>query len=91
MTTPVQNQPYSSGFLECILSMPNASSGQSILFGGTIIRHAYCEKVDIKTIGNATSMQNMFQNCLYLQSVPLFNTSNATSIVTGKQIGRAHV
>ena len=81
VTTPVQNQAYSSGFLECILSMPNASSGNSITFGGgTTIRHAYCEKVDIKTIGNATSMQNMFYNCISLQSVPLFNTINVTNM-----------
>ena len=81
VTTPVQNQAYSSGFLECILSMPNASSGLSITFGGTTtIRHAYCEKVDIKTIGNATSMSNMFQNCVSLQSVPLFNTTNVTNM-----------
>ena len=53
VTTPAKNLAYSSGFLECILSMPNASSGQGITFGGTTIRHAYCEKVDIKTIGNA--------------------------------------
>ena len=82
VTTPAQNQAYSSGFLECILSMPNASSGGSIIFGGvTIIRHAYCEKVDIKTIGNATIMQSMFQNCYSLQSVPLFNTQNVTNMV----------
>ena len=56
--------------------MPNASSGQSIILGGTTIRHAYCEKVDIKTIGNATSMTTMFSNCSSLQSVPLFNTTN---------------
>ena len=80
VTTPVQNQAYSSGFLECILSMPNASSGQSITFGGTTIRHAYCEKVDIKTIGNATSIPNMFNGCISLQSVPLFNTINVTGI-----------
>ena len=80
-TSPAQNQAYSSGFLECILSMPNASVGGSITFGGTTIRHAYCEKVDIKTIGNATSMVNMFNNCFSLQSVPLFNTVNATSMV----------
>ena len=81
VTTPVQNQAYSSGFLECILSMPNASSGGSITFGGGInIRHAYCEKVDIKTIGNATNMVNMFNGCFSLQSVPLFNTSNVTSM-----------
>lgn len=80
VTTPVQNQAYSSGFLECILSMPNASVGGSITFGGTTIRHTYCEKVDIKTIGNATSMQNMFTNCYSLQSVPLFNTINVTNM-----------
>ena len=80
VTTPVQNQAYSSGFLDCILSMPNASSGQSITFGGTTIRHSYCEKVDIKTIGNVTSMLNMFQSCYSLKSVPLFNTANVTSM-----------
>ena len=79
VTTPVQNQAYSSGFLDCILSMPNASTGQSITFGGTNIRHSYCEKVDIKTIGNVTGMVNMFQNCVSLKSVPLFNTANVTS------------
>ena len=82
VTTPVQNQAYSSGFLECILSMPNASVGQSIIFGGTTIRHTYCEKVDIKTIGNATSMQSMFERCYSLQSVPLFNTINVTSMTS---------
>ena len=80
VTTPVQNQAYSSGFLECILSMPNAISGLSITFGGTTIRHSYCEKVDVKTIGNATNMGGMFQNCYSLQSVPLFNTINVTSM-----------
>ena len=82
VTTPAQNQAYSSGFLDCILSMPNASSGGSITFGGgTTIRHSYCEKVDIKTIGNATNMQQMFSNCYSLQSVPLFNTQNVTNMI----------
>ena len=80
VTTPIQNQAYSSGFLECILSMPNASSGQSITFGGSDVRHTYCEKVDIKTIGNARSMYAMFYNCYSLQSVPLFNTTNVTNM-----------
>ena len=82
VTTPAQNQAYSSGFLECILSMPNASSGQSIIFGGTTIRHTYCEKVDIKTIGNATNMSFMFRFCYSLQSVPLFNTINVTNMAS---------
>ena len=77
VTTPAQNQIYSSGFLECILSMPNATG---ITFGGFTIRHAYCEKVDIKTIVNATSMVNMFNGCSSLKSVPLFNTINVTNM-----------
>ena len=80
VTTPAQNQPYSSRFLDCILSMPNASSGQSIIFGGGTIRHSYCEKVDIKTIGGVTNMNNMFQNCYSLQSVPLFDTQKVTNM-----------
>src|SRR5574343_404830 len=80
VTTPVQNQAYSSGFLECILSMPNASVGGSITFGGFTIRHSYCEKVDIKTIGNVTNLVNLFYDCVSLQSVPLFNTTNVTNM-----------
>ncbi len=80
VTTPAQNQPYSSGFLDCILSMPNASSGRSIALGDSYIRHAYCERVDIKTIGNATNLSYMFYNFYSLQSVPLFNTANVTNM-----------
>jgi hypothetical protein len=75
-----QNQNYATGFLDCILSMPNASSGQSIIFGGTTIRHAYCERVNVLTIGACTSMLNMFTNCSSLVSVPLFNTTNITTM-----------
>ena len=77
VTTPAQNQAYASGFLDCILSMPNATS---ITFGGTTIRHSYVERFDVKTIGNVTSMQQMFFSCTSLQSVPLFNTQNVTSM-----------
>ena len=77
VTTPAQNRTYSTGFLDCILSMPNASS---ITFGGTTVRHSYVERFDVKTIGNVTSMSNMFTYCYSLQSVPLFNTQNVTSM-----------
>ena len=74
-TSPAQNQVYATGFLDCILSMPNATS---ITFGWTTIRHSYVERFDVKTIGNVTSMVSMFNNCHSLQSVPLFNTQNVT-------------
>ena len=77
VTTPAQNQVYATGFLDCILSMPN---GSYITFGGATIRHSYVERFDVKTIGSVTSMVNMFSNCHSLQSVPLFNTQNVTSM-----------
>ncbi len=80
VTSPVQNQAYSTGFLDCILSMPNASSGASIILGGTTVRHSYCERFDIKTIGGSTNTSNLFLNCFSLQSVPLFNTSAVTNM-----------
>jgi len=84
-TTPVQNQSYSTGFLDCILSMPNASSGESILFGGTTVRHSYVERFDVKTIGGCTAIgsnvnRGLFLNCFSLQSVPLFDTSGVNSM-----------
>ena len=80
VTTPAQNQVYATGFLDCILSMPNANAGQSITFGGVTIRHSYVERFDVKTIGNVTNTNFMFQGCLSLQSVPLFNTQNVTGM-----------
>ena len=77
VTTPAQNQVYATGFLDCILSMPNATS---IIFGGTTIRHSYVERFDVKTIGNVTNMSSMFASCSSLQSVPLFNTQNVTAM-----------
>jgi surface protein len=79
-TTPTISISYITGFLDCILSMPNANTGQSIIFGGTTTPHRLCQRVDIKTIGNATSMLNMFIGCFSLQSLPLFDTSNVTNM-----------
>jgi surface protein len=79
-TTPTIAFPYSSGFLDCILSMPYANTGRSITFGDTTIIHAMVERFDVKTIGNATSLQDMFQNCYSLQELPLFDTSNITNM-----------
>jgi surface protein len=80
VTVPAQNQAYSTGFLDCILSMPNSNTGQSIIFGGTTVRHAYVERFNVLTIGAATSMADMFRLCNSLQSLPLFNTANVTTM-----------
>lgn len=84
VTIPVQNQAYSTGFLDCILSMPNASVGRSITIGanlGTVVvTHAFIERFDIKTIGSTNDCYSLFQNLSSLQSVPLFNTQNVTRL-----------
>jgi hypothetical protein len=85
-TVPSQTTSYSTGFLDCILSMPNASSGQSIIFGGNTVRHTYVERVNVLTIGACTSMVAMFQQCHSLEVVPLFNTQNVTSMVAMFQL-----
>ena len=73
-----RNQAYSTGFLDVTLSMPNASSGASITFGGTTVRHANVERATVLTIGACTSLGAMFRNCLLLRDVPLFNTASVT-------------
>jgi surface protein len=75
-TTPAQNQSYATGFLDCILSMPNANTGQAIQFGGTTVRHSYCERFELKSIGSCTILQDLFYECDSLESVLLPNTSN---------------
>jgi hypothetical protein len=76
-----QNQAYATGFLDCIISMPNHSAS-AFTFGGTTVRHAYVERFDVKTLGSCNFLASMFQNCYSLQSVPLFNTSLNTSMTT---------
>lgn len=78
-TSPTQNQSYATGFLDCILSMPNAITN-GITLGGVGLRHAYCERFDIKTIGSVTTLLSCFSGFRTLQSVPLFNTANASNM-----------
>jgi hypothetical protein len=78
VTSPVQNQAYSSGFLDCILSMPNSLGGlgSNFIFGGTTVRHRYVERFELKTVGNCVTLFELFRGCTRLQLVPLFDTSN---------------
>ena len=74
-----QNQAYSTGWLDITLSLPNATSGTTIVFGGTTIIHRYVESANILTIGGATVLA-LFTSCSSLQYVPLFNTSAVTNM-----------
>ena len=81
-TTPTINYNYASGFLDCILSMPNANAGQSVKFSDTtvLVSHSSCQRFVIKTIGAATSLDYMFRSCNVLESVSLSGISNVTTM-----------
>jgi surface protein len=79
-TTPAQTVLYSTGYLDMIISMPNADSGASILLGGTAVRHGFLERVQILNVGGMTNCSNMFRNCISLESVNLFDTSSVTNM-----------
>jgi surface protein len=68
---------YSTGFLDMTLSGPSLTT---LTFGGTTVPHRWLERANVLTIGSVTSLANMFQNCLSLQSVPLFNTAAVTTM-----------
>jgi len=86
--TPTINYSYASGFLDCILSMPNASSGETVSSGQTIkfsdatvlVAHSSCQRFVIKTIGEAISLDYMFRSCSVLESVSLSGISNVTTM-----------
>ena len=78
-----QNQIYSTGFLDVLLSMPSATtSGQSISFRSSLVANTYIEQVHILNSGGMISAANMFQSCISLQSVPLFDTSSVTNMAS---------
>jgi len=81
VTSPVQNQVYSTGFLDMIVSMPNATTGVSIVLGGTTVRHSYCERVQVLNIGACTSFSALFQEFRALETFSLPDTSQITNFL----------
>jgi hypothetical protein len=73
-----QNQAYATGWLDVTGSFPNAGAGATVTFGGATVGHRYVEQVTWVTIGSATDLTRMFNNCSSLQSVPLFSTASVT-------------
>jgi surface protein len=75
-----QGTQYSTGYLDCILSMPNAAVGLTITVGGIDVRNSYCERFDVKTIGNCSGLSNFFLDFFELEVVSLFDTSNVAGM-----------
>lgn len=73
-----RNQPYSTGFLDVTLSMPNCANN-GFGFGGATITHGLCERITVLTLGTNNSLTSSFRNCTGLQTLPLFDTSNVVS------------
>jgi surface protein len=67
---------YTTPILEITLSAPNCTT---LAIGGTIAGTRLLQQCTILS-HNATNLENLFNVCSSLQSVPLFNTSAVTSI-----------
>lgn len=81
VTSPVQNQAYATGFLDCILSMPNSTASQPVFIGGSTVIHRYVERFEFLSVGVCTNMSSLFQNLTRMQSVSMpANTSFVTNM-----------
>lgn len=69
VSTPASLPTYSSGWLDINFNLPNLATGNSFIIGGSTIRHAYLERVNIASWGAVTNLTNLFMNCLALQSL----------------------
>ena len=70
-TTPAQNQAYATGFLDCIVSMPfiDNTFTPRFQFGGSTVRHSYCEQFSIINFGQKSYYSALFSKCYLLQSI----------------------
>ena len=70
-TTPTQNQAYATGFLDCVVSMPfiDNTFTPRFQFGGTNVRHSYCEQFSIINFGQKSYWFYLFYNCYSLQNI----------------------
>jgi surface protein len=78
VTSPTQGTAYATGFLDCILSMPNSTASQPVFFGGGTVNHRYIERFQFLSIGVCTNMVGLFSSLPMLQSVTM--PSNTASV-----------
>ena len=75
-------QAYDAGWLDIVISLPNASTGKPFVIsaGTRNVGLRELEICTIKTLGAHTDMSYMFDGCSSLQSVPAFNTAAVTNM-----------
>ena len=68
-------------FIDMVMNLPQLTSGASIVLGGTsFIRHAFVERVNIMSIGSATSFVNLCYLFYKLQKFEIGDTSSVTNM-----------
>ena len=69
VSSPAGLQQYNTGFLDININLPSLISGQRLLIGGNLVRHASLERAYITSWGANTSLADFFFGCSRLQSV----------------------
>jgi hypothetical protein len=72
-----QNQAYATGFLDCIISMPNNGSN-AISFGGTTVIHRLLENIILIKLGNSTTLTTAFISIPNLINVEFLDITPVT-------------
>jgi surface protein len=72
---------YATPILDMTLKVPNLVTTGNLVIGATslLVQLAFLEQVTILSHG-LTSFNNMFRNCINLQSVPFFDTASVTNM-----------
>ena len=73
---------YSTGWLDMNINLPNLTTGQRLLIGGSSIRHTFLERINITSWGAITSANSMFYSCTGLREInsAQWNTSAITDM-----------
>ncbi len=71
----------SSIFIDMVMNLPQLAIGASIVLGGTVsIRHAFVERLNIMSIGSATSLVLLCYAFFKLKKFEIGDTSNVTNM-----------
>jgi hypothetical protein len=82
-------QTYSSGWLDCVVSMQGSSTTLTVGSSGGNVRHNNLEQFALLK-SNITSFNNLFNNCFGLRSVPTLVPASSGSITCNNMFQNCH-